>query len=111
MSSAEEIKYLIEVNIKHHNSEVGHVTRTYNCWLNMKNRCYNTSHQKYDIYGGRGIKVCQKWKDSFESFLSDMGECPSGLSLNRKDSDGDYSPGNCEWSSQKEQQNNRRNNI
>lgn len=82
-------------------------TRTYTVWVSMKARCYNRDHNRYHRYGGRGIRVCDRWVGSFENFLSDMGECPAGMQIDRKDNDGDYEPGNCQWSTAGEQANNR----
>lgn len=76
-------------------------TPTYRIWSGLFTRCYNEKSTVYRYYGGRGIKVCDRWK-SFESFLSDMGERPQGLQLDRIDNDGDYSPDNCRWVSSKE---------
>lgn len=77
----------------------------------MKRRCYRTQDISYANYGGRGIKVCDRWLNSFEAFLEDMGPRPVGSSLDRIDCDGNYEPGNVRWSTIKEQQNNRRNSI
>ena len=81
---------------------------TYNTWHGMKNRCDNPRQQAYKYYGGRGIKVCDRWFLSFENFLEDMGERPKGTTLDRIDNDENYEPGNCRWITQKEQLKNRR---
>lgn len=74
----------------------------------MKQRCSNPKNPSYRFYGARGIKVCKRWLGShgFERFLSDMGERPPGLTLERKKSDSDYSPENCRWATAAEQQQN-----
>ena len=84
---------------------------TYQSWLDMKSRCFNKNNQRYYTHGGRGITVCDEWKDSFDVFLSDMGYKPEGYSLDRIDNDGNYEKGNCKWSTPKEQALNRRTNI
>lgn len=76
----------------------------------MKQRCSNPNHQKYYMYGGRGIKYDPKW-ESFLGFLEDMGERPKGMTLDRKDSGKDYSKENCRWATSHQQQNNLKNNI
>ena len=87
-------------------------TPTHRAWSSMFQRCHNPNHKFYSYYGGRGIAICQRWQDSFESFLEDMGELPSPLhSLDRIDNDGDYCPSNCRWATQKEQRRNTRINI
>jgi NUMOD1 domain-containing protein len=85
----------------------------YSAWLSMKYRCYYPTYKKYGDYGGRGIKVCDRWLESFENFLSDMGPRPSSKhSLDRypNNETGNYEPGNCRWGTKKEQANNTRGN-
>ena len=90
-------------NKRHGKSE----TREYAAWTAMRERCRNPKAHNYRWYGGRGIRVCERW-DSFENFLADMGERPKGHSIDRKENDGDYEPGNCRWATKSEQSNNRR---
>jgi hypothetical protein len=82
-------------------------TPTYYSWRAMFARCTNPNHKKYDNYGGRGIKICDRWKE-FTNFLNDLGERPPGTTLDRIDSNGNYEPGNCRWATQEQQVANRR---
>lgn len=81
---------------------------TYSSWAGMKDRCTNQNHKSYNNYGGRGITVCERWMD-FRNFLEDMGERPSGTSIDRIDANGDYKPGNCRWATAQQQASNKRN--
>jgi hypothetical protein len=84
-------------------------TNEYKIWAGMKNRCLNSDNPAFKYYGGRGIKVCQRWM-KFENFFADMGRKPAGKSLDRINNDGNYEPGNCRWATSLEQHRNQRTN-
>ncbi len=83
----------------------------YIIWKGIIQRCHNPNTKKYYRYGGRGIKVCKRWKNSFINFYKDMGDRPKGKSIDRINNNGNYSPKNCKWSTQKEQCSNTSNNV
>lgn len=80
----------------------------YHTWMNLLARCYNEKNPSYKNYGGRGIQVCERWKNSFENFIKDIGEKPPNTSLDRIDNNGSYAPDNCRWSTKSQQVKNRR---
>jgi len=97
-----------ERKFKHGHGKAGELTPEYRTWLHMCWRCDNPNCISYPSHGGRGIMVCERWRD-FANFLVDMGERPKGKTLDRyPDNDGNYEPGNCRWATFKEQRANRR---
>lgn len=92
---------------KHGHAKRGRRSRTYRSWYNMLQRCLNQSNPRHADYGARGITVCERWR-KFENFLADMGEAPSGLTLERLDNRKGYAPGNCCWATYEDQARNRR---
>ena len=79
------------------------LSETYRSWAAMRNRCKYTCCNRYPIYGGRGIDVCDRWKNSFPNFLADMGIRPSGTTLDRIDGNRGYEPSNCRWATLSQQ--------
>lgn len=86
-------------------------TPEYRTWSHLKERCSNPNNKDWPNYGGRGITVCKRWRDSFEAFFEDMGPRPDGHSIDRIDCDGNYEPSNCRWATNREQMQNVRHNV
>lgn len=104
----------------HGHTANGKTSKEFHAWCGAKKRCYDKSEKSYVHYGGRGIRMCKRWRESFENFFADMGPCPKDRSLLRQrnkysldrypNPNGNYEPGNCRWATQIEQCNNWRHN-
>lgn len=93
---------------KHGHAITGKQSKAYKTWLAMRRRCNDETHPSYENYGGRGIKVCERWMNSFTTFLSDMGMPPIGKTIDRCNPNGNYEPSNCKWATKVEQEQNKR---
>lgn len=100
---------LLLAHAKHGHALLGAHSNLYTCWANMLQRCRNPKHPKYPSYGGRGIIVCERWED-YRNFWEDVGERPSGMTLDRTDVNGHYEPANVRWATHSEQRLNQRRN-
>jgi hypothetical protein len=101
-------KRMTLLNFKHGAARRSGKTSEYGTWKAMRERCRSRRCKDYKDYGGRGITVCARWRDSFQNFLADMGRRPKGKSLDRIDNDGNYKPSNCQWTTHRAQMKNRR---
>ncbi len=107
--STETMKKIRHLGMEVKNGHGMSETNTYFSWKSMKSRCLYKKNVAFNRYGGRGIKICDRWL-IFENFHADMGDRPEGKSLDRIDNEGNYEPGNCRWATRKEQGSNKRNN-
>lgn len=100
-------------NLKHGLARRGKIHPDYGIWTHMVGRCCNETDTDYASYGGRGITICPRWRESFANFLEDMGPRPRGKELDRINNNGNYEPGNCRWATRSQQNRNTRrtNNI
>lgn len=93
---------------EYHTTHGGSYTKLYGVWRGILKRCLNPSDPNFVNYGGRGIKVCKRWM-KFENFRSDMGDQPTGMLIDRRNNEGNYTARNCRWVTPKVSSNNRRN--
>lgn len=100
-----------EMKTKHGHASFKQRSREYVIWNKIIQRCINPNYDHFDCYGGRGIKMCDRWRESFTNFLEDMGKCPDGMSIDRINNDGNYEPGNCKWATIYEQTRNMSTNV
>jgi hypothetical protein len=104
-----QLEHRQTIGVIHGHARNGKNSKIYRIWKGMINRCFNPNAKEYKHYGGRGITVCERWRQSFDDFLDDVGEPPEGLSLDRyPNNNGNYEPTNWRWATASEQQRNKR---
>jgi hypothetical protein len=101
--------YNKQIHFKHGHTVGGIISKEFESWRAAIDRCNRINNASYSNYGGRGIKVCDRWINSFSNFFEDMGKCPDDCTLDRIDTNGNYEPSNCRWSTPEIQNNNKRN--
>ena len=107
-NSEVQSNFMTEYSTKHNKAN----TPEYKVWKGMKERCYNANNKAYKNYGGRGIKVCERWNNSFDNFINDMGERPTkNHQIDRIDNDKNYNPENCKWVTRSENTLNKRHKL
>lgn len=93
--------------VRHGYGASGNRSREYICYHNMMARCCNPDNKRFKDYGGKGITVCERWLEGFINFIDDMGECPEGMTIDRRDNRLSYTPENCRWATRSQNQINR----
>lgn len=96
--------------VKHGHARAHRHSREYQSWASAKARCYNPNNADFRLYGGRGIRMCEEWRNDFAAFFAVMGRCLEGCTIDRIDVNGNYEPGNCRWATTEQQSRNKRNN-
>ncbi|MFY9952108.1 hypothetical protein [Bradyrhizobium sp.] len=101
-----------ERRVRHGDARRGAKTAEWRCWVGIRQRCYDANYRVFKNYGARGIKVCDRWLESYENFLADMGRKPSAAhSIDRIDVNGNYEPANCRWATTSQQNSNQRRSL
>ncbi len=102
--------FQVDETIRNHTTHGKSHTYMHRLWTDIRNRCNNPRNKSYPFYGGRGIKVCERWEADYSNFVADLGTPPPGMQIDRIDNDRDYGPDNCRWTTRAINCRNRRNN-